>query len=305
MCLFVCSLVLIKEQLTYLQLEEKQDITLCSIENNKFTIILNLSEKDYCKIKTDLEIISEYIIHLLVFVCFKLNFKEFLSQRENLLNVPIKDININRLVDANNYFNINRTVFNLLASFKFYLDHSERHIKRKFGKESKESTNFKLLIKKYFDNHFSYRLLYKLRVYALHVGFPIDKTTYSAIQSTIPEKTCGDFKLMVSREKLLLEKKLIGVPLKNDLLQMSVDIDIIPLVIELERILYNIEKYVYSLEAEIIEQSISNVKLFAGKYKTSKNEIFIVRNLNSKHLDTSGLRIPFGDISEIERLKDS
>ena len=164
------------------------------------------------------------------------------------------------------------------------------------------------LLSSYFGKYFSYRFLYKLRNFSQHLGFPVDIVPFSAVENKVnPESMIGNFKLIVLRKNLLREKKLIGGIIKHDLSNMTDDINIIPLINQLARILFNIEKHIYSLCSESLEESISNLKLFAGDKKTEKNVISIIYELNEEndHYFAKTLTIPFDEIKEIESFKNS
>lgn len=286
----------------------EQKIRLCTIENNTFDDIKTLSQETFAQIQTDVDIVNEYQNHFIVFVYFQLNLREFNSLVKNLTDVPIAKIDVNNISSTNNHINTNRIVFNLLSSFRFYIDHAESYIKRKYGKTSSESKDFMALLSSYFGKYFSYRFLYKLRNFSQHLGFPVDIVPFSAVENKVnPESMIGNFKLIVLRKNLLREKKLIGGIIKHDLSNMTDDINIIPLINQLARILFNIEKHIYSLCSESLEESISNLKLFAGDKKTEKNVISIIYELNEEndHYFAKTLTIPFDEIKEIESFKNS
>ena len=156
----------------------EQKIRLCSLENNSFNDIKVLSKDTLRQIQKDIDIINEYKSHFLVFVYFQLNLLEFNSLRKRISNVPITNIDINKISRTNNYINTNRITFNLLASFRFFIDHAEAHVKRRYGKTSNESQNFSSILRSNFDKYFSYRFLYKLRNFSQHLGFPIDMVLF-------------------------------------------------------------------------------------------------------------------------------
>ena len=57
-----------------------------------------------------------------------------------------------------------------LAAFKKYVDNWETHLKRTFGKKSKEVQLFKAAQGYEYDHHMEYRILYRLRNYDQHCG---------------------------------------------------------------------------------------------------------------------------------------
>jgi hypothetical protein len=280
------------------------EIRLCTFENNKFEDIRVISKQIFEDVQKDIDIINEYRSHFLVFVYFQLNLIEFDSFRKKLTNIPIKKLNINKISSANNHLNSNRIIFNLLSSFGLFIDNAKSHIIRQFGQQSIESLNFTSILNLNFDNYFSYRFLYKLRNYSLHLGFPIDMAPFEAIENIVnPESMVGNFKLIVSREKIIQEKKLFGSKIIQDIANMTDDVDIIPLVNQLGKLIFKVEKHIYSLHHVKLEEAISNLKLFAGRHKTPDNKISIIFDLkeDGKYIRANTLTIPFEEIHEIEQ----
>ncbi|MDV2493964.1 hypothetical protein CMU02_14700 [Elizabethkingia anophelis] len=68
---------------------------------------------------------------------------------------------------------INRHILNYLASQNAFLDHSFKFLSKKFGSNSDESQRFTKMTNDLFADHFSYRFLYKLRNFTVHLGFSL------------------------------------------------------------------------------------------------------------------------------------
>ncbi|MPQ48267.1 hypothetical protein GCQ56_14785 [Marinifilum sp. N1E240] len=280
------------------------EIRLYSLDDNTLDGIKELSEDTFEQIKNDINIINNYKSHFLVFEYFQLNLLEFDKLKKKLYNVPVTNIDIKTIESAKFHLEINRVAFNLLSSFRFFLDHAETHIKRQFGKKSNESKDFKTLTSSFYDEYFSYRFLYKLRNFSQHLGFPIERTHYKTIHNEInPEKSQGNFKLIVGKSTLLKESDLLGA-LKNEIESMEGDIDIIPFVYQLGKLVGRLEKRIYSFHSLQLVESISNLELFAGKYKTSTNNILIIFDSNLQEGQFNTLTIPFDEIKEIESFKN-
>jgi len=114
----------------------------------------------------------------------------------------------------------------------------------------------------------------------------------------------GDFKLLVSREKLLAEKKLLSVKVLKDISEMNEDINILPLVKELNQRLFEIEKFVFLLQDQAISKAIALLESVGLKYKTEKNEVTIIYNgrMEDNHFYFENLPLPFDKIKEIKNL---
>jgi hypothetical protein len=71
--------------------------------------------------------------------------------------------------------NLNRYIMNLLTAVRTFLDHTERNLTHRHGKDSEQFQAFKKATAEAYDSSFAYRFLYKLRNYVQHRGMPIGK----------------------------------------------------------------------------------------------------------------------------------
>lgn len=67
----------------------------------------------------------------------------------------------------------NGALMNLLAIFRAYIDHVPHHMGEIFGKNSVACNDFQKSLRKEYDSVLGYRLIYALRNYVQHRGFPI------------------------------------------------------------------------------------------------------------------------------------
>lgn len=278
-----------------------------SLENNIFKPIKDLTEDEYSKTNECVQSISDFNRQFLLYIYFQLNLIEFDKLVKVLSNISVTQIDI-RIFQSNiQFLNINRVVFNLLASFSFFLDSSEAYLKRKFGNPSVESDSFIKKTNSSFDNSFAYRFLSKLRNYSQHIGFPIHAIPFEAKENTKePHNMKGDFKLIVGRDLLLKEKGLLSNTVHNDLLNYNDDVDVKPLVYELAKIVLDMEKLIYDFHKEQMESSIRYLEELANDYKSEKNQIVIMYNINvgEKYHIFSTLTLPFDEIIEIKRFNN-
>jgi len=282
-------------------------IRLCSLEDNSFNDIKELNNETFTLIKQDINEVNEYRNHFKDYIYFQLSFIEFDQLCKTFKNIPIVNININEFITDNFVMNVNRIVFNLLTAFKYYIDSSERHIVKRFGNESIELVEFTNLTHKYFDKYFSYRFLDKLRNYTIHSNFPINTIPFKAQENIKnPEKMVGNLSLIVNRQELLKEKSYLKSRVTKDLIELTEDIDIEPLLFELSNLISKIEKYVYSTHKSRLEVSISNLNMYARNYKTDKNEISIIYNIREigNKILAETIKFPFDRIDEIERFRN-
>ena len=85
-----------------------------------------------------------------------------------------------------------------LAAFKKYLDNWEKHLKRTFGKDSRETKLFKSAQNYEYDNHMEYRIFYRLRNYDQHCD-----NFVSRITGRILPNESHEYLVLADRDRLL------------------------------------------------------------------------------------------------------
>lgn len=85
-----------------------------------------------------------------------------------------------------------------LAAFKKYLDNWETHLKRTFGKNSREVKLFKSAQSYEYDNHIEYRIFYRLRNYDQHCDNLVSRIT----GRILPNKS-HEYLVLADRDRLL------------------------------------------------------------------------------------------------------
>ena len=85
-----------------------------------------------------------------------------------------------------------------LAAFKKYLDNWETHLKRTFGKDSREVKIFKSAQSYEYDNHIEYRIFYRLRNYDQHCDNLVSRIT----GRILPNKS-HEYLVLADRDRLL------------------------------------------------------------------------------------------------------
>lgn len=94
---------------------------------------------------------------------------------------------------------LNRCLLNFLSSVRAYLDHTETDLTRRFGEDNERYRRFQRLTAELYDNHFSYRFMYKFRNFAQHCGLPLDSFSHRS------SSTSRTLQVAVSRSRLLGE----------------------------------------------------------------------------------------------------
>lgn len=280
-------------------------IRLQTFENNSFKTIKNISEESFASLKFDSEILKESYTQFVVFKYLQLNIKDYSKFIRESSNIPAVNLNVNYLMNNEVVLEVNKLIFNILISFKFFLDNAEKYLKRKYGKESEIAINYLTLKSHYFDNVFAYRFLSKLRDYTIHLGFPLQALSYEVTKKTENlSEISGDIQLLVDVELLKKEKDTFGRIVHNDLLKIEEDIDLRPLIQELSKIIIEIQKHIYRIQKEEIENSIENIETFVGNHKTENNEIKVFYNLINEEIkaEFNTYDIPFDIIEEYNKI---
>lgn len=274
---------------------------LTTLENNEFKPFRDLREDEFLELKNHIDAINEYSKQFLSYIFFQLNLIELDKRIKSLSDISVTKFNVKAINNKQLFLEINRTVLNMLFSFKYYIDSSESYLKRKYGKKSIEASDFVSKTNEAFDNHFAYRFLTKLRDYAQHVGFPIHIVPFSAAENIKgPQSMKGSFQLVVSHELLLKEK--IGAIVSADLKRIGMDIDIIPLIYKLGEIIADFESYILKLQRGIIENSIRLIEKYGENRKTNTNAIVIMFNveIEKPYYTFDTVTLPFDEIKEIK-----
>lgn len=93
-----------------------------------------------------------------------------INNKIELLTSAIKEFNESKVL--HNGIKTQRAIIEILSLFYMYLETIKVVIKRDFGDESSQMSDYISATNKEFDNIFAYRFLYKLRNYVIHYHFP-------------------------------------------------------------------------------------------------------------------------------------
>ncbi len=275
-------------------------IRICTFEDNDLFPVKTINENSYQKLKQDCDLITNAYSQFIVFKYFQVNVVDFKKCAESFNNFPVTRVNLDMNKDLNLLLILNKVIFNVLSSFNFFVDNGSKYLKRKF-REPKISDEFTLLTNKFYDNYFSYRFLWKLRHYYVHLGFPLVALNYESDSSEVdPEKRLGEIKLELYTEMLTLEKDIFKTNLCAEINNYGEKINLKPLIEELEKIGSEIQRYIYKCQKDELNLAIQNIETFVGKYKTTTNTLKITLNQEQKGRihKMSIVSIPFDMISE-------
>ncbi len=276
-------------------------IRLSTFEDNSFETIKNISQDNFDCLKKDCDLLTTSYKQFVVFKYLQLNLKDYSTFIKSFSKIPITEINYNIVTDTQAVLQANKLILNVLTSFKFFLDNAGTFLKRKNGKDSTIAKDFIKLTRNIYDISFAYRFLTKLRNYSIHLGFPLEFLHIETdSRETNPEKWICEIKLLVCLNSLKMEKDLFGGPVYNEIMQKEDDIDLLPLINELSHHIIEIQKYIYRVQKNEIDEAIENVEYFVGNHKTNTNQIKVYSNYENIEgkISFSIYEIPFDIMKE-------
>ncbi|TCZ79389.1 hypothetical protein E0485_05875 [Paenibacillus albiflavus] len=183
---------------------------LASIEGKNINIIKDLKPEDVMTLEKHTKIVSIFIKNI---SRIKIANDSFVAYENLIKKFMSKEITYHDLSK-----NIHTYILNYLAAFRAFLDHWDTHLKRSYGEESVSYQKFKEGTAVEFDAYFSYRFIYELRNYTLHLDMPL-----SSLTGKIDDNDNISVEIMVNRDKLLNTYKW---PKKVKLIDMPVEFDI-------------------------------------------------------------------------------
>jgi hypothetical protein len=131
----------------------------------------------------------------------------------------------NQLVDS-----LATSIVNWLTAMRFFLDHEETELKRRFGNPSPEVDAFKAAAAAAFDTDDpGYRFASKFRNYVLHCGVPLSRLDLVRLPGSNP-RAKQSIRLLVDREELLSTFAGWG-PVKKDLQAFPPRFELLPLIV--------------------------------------------------------------------------
>ncbi len=130
--------------------------------------------------------------------------------------------------------NLNRHIMNLLTAVRTFLDHTERNLKHRHGKDSEQFQAFKKATAEAYDGSFAYRFLYKLRNYVQHCGMPIGKMSINMqLGEETPPGVSQSLEVAFSRDSLLSNFDSWGSQIESELGSLPACFPIRPYITEM------------------------------------------------------------------------
>lgn len=278
-------------------------IRLATFENNDLLPFKEISKEQFNKFESDCNVLKKVYTQFVIFKYLQLNLKEYSNFIERWEKIPANRMPFTIGTDIHFILQANKLVLNVLIGFKFFLDNAEAYLKRKYGKDSTHVESHTKLTREFFDNSFAYRFLSKLRNYYAHLGFPLEvihfDIDFNRINPEISEHSC---QLLINTEMLRCEKELFGSIVTKDLEKINFDIDLIPLIAQLSTSIMKLQRNIYNLQGNEIEDAIENIEFFVESKKTETNEIKVYFDFEQvgKEISFNVFHVPMEIIKELK-----
>lgn len=136
------------------------------------------------------------------------------------------------------HFDISRQFSNMCSMFRSFIDHSDRYMLYRFGKESVEFEVWKNILKEEYDKNLSYKLMYYMRNYIQHYDMPPISINISQSKSKEGLTLNIIFKLANLFEDNFIRRKLSGY------VGTKKTIPLINLIKDWENCFFKLERYI-------------------------------------------------------------
>lgn len=113
------------------------------------------------------------------------------------------------------FIDINRAFINLISSFKSFIEHILNYLEQLYGSSSSQYLEIKKLSSSLYDGYLSYKLLIRLRDFAIHAQYPIQSVHFDR-----EHDGKGGFKYKVNvqfNKSVFLDNKTLRKKLGSDL----------------------------------------------------------------------------------------
>ncbi len=117
--------------------------------------------------------LTEFSKNSWIFKIVELNYQTLMNTTDGIFSILSKSFPNTWYELEQASIEFNRHFLNYLSSMNTFLDQQSKFLSNYFGKDSDELKKFRDRTTDFFDNHFAYRLLYKIRNYTVHCGFSI------------------------------------------------------------------------------------------------------------------------------------
>jgi hypothetical protein len=262
------------------------EIRLGTLEENngsKFQFLDSISIDEYKNLKKCILDIFNYSQNLKLLELVVFNERDVHNFIVNVISdIHSKSIKWNGVsIQDMDFYRIeaNRFLLNYLSSFKTFLEHSETILKRKFGNNSTQIIDYKVMQSSIYDNNFSYRFFYKLRNYAQHCGLPL---WFNYSTKKLDNSDEVEVKILIYLEKKqLLDSYDSWGTTKTDIVKLTDRIDFFPYFNETTNLIIDISEKFKTIIAKEIKNSAEYIKQKTNHLRTANNKVCIFSEIET------------------------
>jgi hypothetical protein len=171
--------------------------------------------------------------------------------------------------------NLSVDIINWLTSTRLFLDHHLTALAHKYGKDSNERQRFIQATNTEYDSVPAYRVLYKLRDYTQHCGFPVDSITMTARNPNEDDWTA--FVTLSANRDELLENFDWKSKVRDDLLEMDEAIDIPSLIKQAQPCFRRIFAELLRIRLSTSQESVCKVREAAARCESVTARKYLIK----------------------------
>jgi hypothetical protein len=257
------------------------------VRNQNNESLFELTSEELDDLNKSFDMLTEFSKNNWIIKIVELNYQTLMNTTDEIFSILSKSF-------PNTWFELeqasiefNRHFLNYLSSMNTFLDQQSKFLSNYFGKDSDELKQFKDKTTDFFDNHFAYRLLYKIRNYTVHCGFSI-----LSIKSSQEIVNNGTTKRITYIPYFLREELLnnfdFGSVLKPELKKMDGNIKVYDLVNKSISLYQELDEIVIKLIKSDKEKHILKVKSIL-KINDNHNKDFHLLISNGESLKLSNI----------------
>jgi hypothetical protein len=192
-------------------------------------------------------------------------------------------------------------LFNWLQSIRAYIDHTERRLKRRFGKDSDEVRAYKEIRSNEYDDCFAYRFFYKLRNYG-HVDFPALGLNVKDRKPIGMPPAKISATVVLRRDVLLKNYEEWGAKVSRDLAQMPEEFDLMAPMVDMMESLDRIKAVVTLIEEELLRAALSTLDALRDRLEETDGHPTLLLRIQHEDGSPKGVKmisIPPFELPEI------
>lgn len=143
------------------------------------------------------------------------------------------------------YIDLNRRIINFLSSFKTFIDNIlyNSTIKKIYGKDSLEASEFTSKQKEWYHKYFAYRFLITLRDYAIHSRLPLQVVDVEgSYEHKRKQKVITMLRIQLNKTSLLKNEKM-NRRFKSELALYNVKFPFLPILEQIKPVIKEIYNY--------------------------------------------------------------